>query len=226
MCRSILPATNRRSARADAAGIKRQNRRYTRSTLREWAKECDPYEFEGFANNDTNRSTHGWDGTIVGVMWTRRDHDKTGPLSRWAERLIATKLKDMTGEEHREYFKAILPDNTIGRHALSHLNHLLPEENPYLYGYRQSDYYNNGRFETEAERKATAKAYREGLVAEMATRLIEIIATDHGAFNRQVTCLSHFKELVEPLLGQHHVEEWASKYLYNEGVAKIVKEWS
>src|SRR3954468_4122000 len=90
MCRSILPATNRRSARFNATSIKRQTRRGNRQTLHMWARCDDPYDFEGhvYTDNDPGHRGCGYSQTVTEAMWDRRNHDKDGPLVRWAERLI------------------------------------------------------------------------------------------------------------------------------------------
>jgi hypothetical protein len=121
MARSILPATNRRSARQTAERIKRRNRRNTRQTLHMWKRCVDPLEFEGHIVDYGEPDKHnGWsdEGTIKQAMWARRDADKLNSMIRWAKAYTAH-LEDP--EDRYRLMKKVLPDNLIGRHALSHL---------------------------------------------------------------------------------------------------------
>lgn len=124
MCRSILPATNRKSASEDARRIKRHNRRMTRQTLDAWRSEIDPDDFEGhvFSYDDAPACGSGWDGgNIKAVMWDRRDHDKLGPMLRWAVAITAD-IDDPV--DRRSHMRQILPNNLIGWHAMGHIEFL------------------------------------------------------------------------------------------------------
>lgn len=122
MARSILPATNRRDARHTAASIKRHNRRVTRQALHEWKSYEDPLEYEGhiygYDDSPATGGEEGPKGNIKSHMWDRRNHDKLNHFIRWAE--AATAHLDDPHARYM-YIKKILPDNLIGRHALSHL---------------------------------------------------------------------------------------------------------
>lgn len=119
IARSVLPSTRRRSARQDAARLKRSTRRLARRSLRDWASHTDPYEYEGHIYDyDEPSPCHAYWGTIKNVMWERRNGDKLGALLRWAPAVTAH-LDDP--EDRYMAMKAVLPDNLIGRHALSHL---------------------------------------------------------------------------------------------------------
>lgn len=191
MCRSILPATNRKGAREVAASIKRRNRRYARSTLRAWATEYNPYDYEGDANLDTNRSIHGWEDCITGAMWERRDHDKIAPIRRWAKAIAERDLAHLSEEDKRMYFKGILPDNTIGRHALGHLEGAAFERpNPYLYHY----------VPLTDEERAEAEAWREKNRLRFITKVRDLVIKDHALLNARLPGC--------PIEGLHAVEEW------------------
>lgn len=119
MARSILPATNRRDAKNTAQMIKRRNRRNTRQTLHEWKSYTDPLEFEGHIFDYGEPTSLGWEmSSIKAAMWDRRQHDKLQPMIRWAKAYTAH-LDDPF--DRYMLMKKILPDNLIGRHALSHL---------------------------------------------------------------------------------------------------------
>jgi hypothetical protein len=114
MARSVLPSTRRRSARAAKRELTRRERGQVRAALHHGLR---------------NRQLGDLDVTVdlrrhrLEVVWERRSADKIGPLTRWAERLVDTRA-DLREAEHAdrvEYFRALLPSNKIGRHALSHL---------------------------------------------------------------------------------------------------------
>lgn len=60
-------------------------------------------------------------------VWERRAADKVGPLIRWAERVIAQspELRRLTPAERLDHFRRVLPDDLIGRHAVSHLEFVI-----------------------------------------------------------------------------------------------------
>lgn len=105
--RSVLPSTARRDARATRKLIHRAARRKTRAALR--AGDTD-----GFVDVR---------GTIGEMVWDRRAADKTAPLVRWALHHVQhdPQLRDADVAERLGHFRQLLPDNTIGRHALSHI---------------------------------------------------------------------------------------------------------
>lgn len=154
ICRSILPSTSRRAARTNASILKRQHRRHIRLALADWATYDDYDDYEGFVHEDTNRPITGGVGayygsTIKEIVWERRAHDKVSSLVRWVER-IKDDLPGETDDEKFEALRAMLPDNLIGRHALSHVDQLFDLNDGHTsfwwrYGRRTRDY------ESEAE---------------------------------------------------------------------------
>lgn len=136
IARSILPSTSRRIARENAVMVKRVNRRRTRQTLHDWARFEDPYEFEGHVfdyNEPGGAYVSGWWGlgSIKEVVEYRREYDKLGAFLRWADAHTAHLV---TAEEKYMAVKKAMPDNLIGRHALTHLGRDYDIDNPYLYG--------------------------------------------------------------------------------------------
>lgn len=121
MARSILPATNRKSARQTATSIKRKNRRITRQALHDWKSYIDPYEYEGhvYDYGDDAAVNDGWEAaSIKAAMWERRRHDKLSHFIHWA---ISYTSSVTDPEDRYNMMKRCLPDGLVGRHALSHL---------------------------------------------------------------------------------------------------------
>lgn len=62
-------------------------------------------------------------GPIEDMVWDRRAADKVGPLVRWALHQVRhdPRLREAGFAERIDHFRQLLPNNTIGRHALSHI---------------------------------------------------------------------------------------------------------
>jgi hypothetical protein len=105
--RSVLPSTARRDARRTRQLIHRAARRKVNVALR--AGDVD-----AFVNIR---------GPIEEMVWDRRAGDKVGPLVRWALHQVRhdPRLRDAGFDERIDHFRKLLPDSTIGRHALSHI---------------------------------------------------------------------------------------------------------
>jgi len=116
MIRSILPSKARKGAREDRAEIHRRERARVRASLNQVARLGDADDFDGDLKFEDRVA-------VRDMVWERRDADKVAPLMRWAERTIATDptLEAATYDDRFAHFAAIVPDNTIGRHALQHL---------------------------------------------------------------------------------------------------------
>ncbi len=118
MCRSILPSTKRGRARRAKADLHRSNRRRAEMqthVYRGYSNEViDLYEERG-DELDWWIGTHVFDyGELIG---DRRLADKLNHFERWAY----TITRNIDPYQRYWYMKAMLPDNLIGRHALSHL---------------------------------------------------------------------------------------------------------
>ncbi len=105
--RSVLPSTARRHTRASRRLIHRAERRKVNAALR--AGDSDAYL-------DVR-------GAIEEMVWDRQAADKVAPLVRWALHHVRhdPRLGDAEFAERLDHFRQLLPDNTIGRHALSHI---------------------------------------------------------------------------------------------------------
>lgn len=105
--RSVLPSTARRDARRTRQLIHRAARRKVKVALR--SGDVD-------AGGDIR-------GPIEDMVWDRRASDKVGPLVRWAlhQARHDPRLREARFGERIDHFRQLLPNNTIGRHALSHI---------------------------------------------------------------------------------------------------------
>lgn len=132
MARSLLPSTARKTSAARLAGIRRRARRNTRQQLRSLITPGGP----GTVGDayDTPVDLRAWpQREIRDAVWERRLYDKVAPFQRWA---VAT-TRHLPAESRLHAVWAIVPHNLIGRHALSHVDHLehfkghLPERERY-----------------------------------------------------------------------------------------------
>lgn len=107
MARSILPSTRSRWARFEQRRINKQNRQKVRQELHKALYDED-YREEGdfYAEPDW-----GW------YVRERQEGDKLNHFMKWAEEIT----KDVPRDDRLAKIKAILPDNLIGWHAVSHL---------------------------------------------------------------------------------------------------------
>lgn len=115
MARSVLPSTSRKHARDSLAAARRSGRRAVATDLRRYLGAADGavdrYHDDGL---DVTRYPSA---AIKEVVCDRRDADKLGSFQRWA----VESTRDLPVEDRLAALRDILPDNLIGRHALSHL---------------------------------------------------------------------------------------------------------
>ena len=124
----ILPATR------NAAHAARKARRHIHKTARARIR------MELTAGDDGGVASTLARHEIVQQMWRRRQADNLSALFRWAERTT----RHITDAEDRYLaIQAVLPDNLIGRHALSHIAHVdgfrKPGDDPDRWRYRRED---------------------------------------------------------------------------------------
>ena len=154
----ILPATR------NAARAARQARRQIHKTGRARARE------EVQAGGDGRLAWTLERHEIVQQMWRRRGADNLSALFRWAER---TTRHISDPEDRYLAVQAVLPDNLIGRHALSHVAN--------LDGFRKpgDDFRRRYRPEDPARRAVRlAEDHRLRVAA-----LTQLAATELGAVN-------------------------------------------
>ena len=122
MARSILPSAHRRQAREHKNRISRTTRRSERQAI--GTMDYD----EGLDFDDRQRNIDlGW------MKSERREADKVKPLMRWAP-----KVTKGQPDKRMAQLRAMLPNNTIGDHAISHVRYLkeFRNNNEALYNYR------------------------------------------------------------------------------------------
>jgi hypothetical protein len=120
MSRSVLPSTGRKSARDNRRIIHKQRRARELAAVTAYRRDADP----GSVTPDV-RGTHA--PRITQMVRDRRARDKVGPLIRWAEGTIAADpvLRSVPRAEQVAYFARLMPDTTIGRHAVQHIEQAL-----------------------------------------------------------------------------------------------------
>lgn len=222
MCRSILPSTQRKSDRHNAERVRRRNRRTTRQTLHDWRMAADVDDFEGhvFGYEDSPAVGGGWSecqGSIKTVMWDRREHDKLGPMLRWAVAITAD-IDDPA--DRQEHMRAILPDNLIGRHAMGHIKFL-------------------DEFDTDVRIDYSRYHRNAGPMSadDVEAKLREMVATNHKRLNhelkktviRYVPAVDLFghkyrkAEFANRVAGLHDAAflDWARTYIGRQTLEKI-----
>lgn len=135
MVRSILPSKSRKTAKHRKDCLHRENRRKSAlqlATLRGPATYVVD-EFEDINENLIHwiepKDVGGWD-TIVS---DRRAADKLNHFEFWAYE----KTKHLPEDARFKKMEALVPNNLIGQHAMSHLDFLLPPSQKYYW--RQDD---------------------------------------------------------------------------------------
>ena len=197
MGRSVLPSTGRKGARSKRRTIHKRQRARELTAVTAYRRETGS---DG-ARPDI-RGTRGPD--ITQMVCRRRAADKVGPLIRWAEATIAATpaLLAASRREQVAYFAGLMPDSTIGRHAVQHIEQALE--------------WRARREEWNARRRATAGP--SPLVAETERQARVILdAGLHGALNAELRKLAASQAPqprvvpmpYRPLLGRHDIEAFA-----------------
>lgn len=133
MARSILPSTARKGALDDLNEYRRTERKRGNDRLQKYrnlslSEAIETYEDDNDPLDEWRSIPRacGWDDPV----WERRANDKVAPIMRWAEAVT----KDMPEGTRLDYLRTIMPNNKIGRHAVSHCRHIEPPRNPFEYG--------------------------------------------------------------------------------------------
>ncbi len=128
LAEGILPATR------NAARAARRARRRIHKTARARTR------MELIAGDDGGVASTLARHEIVQQMWRRRQADNLSALFRWAEK---TTRHISDPEDRYLAIQAVLPNNLIGRHALSHIAYLdrfrKPGDDPDWWRYRRED---------------------------------------------------------------------------------------
>jgi hypothetical protein len=198
MSRSVLPSTGRKAARDNRRIIHKRQRGRELAAVTAYRRDADPESV-----TPDVRGTHGPD--ITQMVWRRRAADKVGPLIRWAEATIAADpvLRSASREDQVAYFARLMPDTTIGRHAVQHIEQALA--------------WRARREQWNASRRAAPG--RSPLVAETERQAHAILEAGlHATLNAELRRLAD-NQVVRPhalpmphrpLLGSHDVEAFAA----------------
>jgi hypothetical protein len=197
MSRSVLPSTGRKSARDNRRIIHKQQRARELAAVTTYRRDTDP----DIVTPDT-RGTYGPD--ITQMVLGRRAQDKVGPLIRWAMATIAADpvLRSAPRAEQVAYFARLMPDTTIGRHAVQHIEQALQ--------------WHERRAQYNANRPSAPGPH----AAEMERQLGRILETGlHATLNaalRQLAGTQEIRPRVTPmprrlLLGSHDIEAFTAK---------------
>jgi hypothetical protein len=118
MARSILPSSRRSGARNDKRNESQRYRRTVNNIINTFDM-ANVDDYDAFhADMVENETWHK--RNVKELVSSRRDGDKINPVQVWAVAVT----KDMRIEDRTSYMRGILPDNLIGRHALSHIENL------------------------------------------------------------------------------------------------------
>jgi len=196
MSRSVLPSTGRKSARDNRRIIHKRQRARELAAVTVYRKDTDP----GSATPDV-RGTYGSD--ITQLVWQRRSRDKVGPLIRWARATIAADpfLRSAPRADQVAYFARMMPDTTIGRHAVQHIEQALEQD--------------EGRARYTASRPASPGTHAAGMERQL-HQILE--AGLHAVLNarlRQLASAQEDRPRAVPvpqrlLLGSHDIGAFAT----------------
>lgn len=247
MVRSILPSTRRKSARDFKRAYNKANRHAVRQTLHHnrdalaYEERDLDLEYE-FFNHDAAYATMAdadgeYERRIKETMWDRRLGDKVAPIIRWAEAQVA----DVRPEDRLSWLQARMPDNLAVRHAISHIkfSDVFPDENPYMYGWRQErtspedrswiraaeyaqaceDLYRIcagplGRFNWHFPKFAYREVRRGGYYERRWVKPggpWELVATRASLYPQYYDRTEVYRRPIERLQGIHHIEEWLAE---------------
>ena len=209
MSRSVLPSKGRKGARDNRRIIHGRQRSRELAAVTAYRRDADPESV-----SPDVRGTYGPD--ITYMVWGRRARDKVGPLIRWAEATIAADpvLRSATRAEQVAYFARLMPDSTIGRHAVQHIDQALE--------------WHERRAQYQARRPTAPGPH----VVDMERQLRQILETGlHAALNAGLRRLADTQD-VRPratpmprrlLLGSHDIEAFAAKMARWPAVRDLVK---
>jgi hypothetical protein len=169
--RSVLPSTGRKSARDNRRIIHKRQRARELAAVTAYRRDTDP----GSVTPDV-RGTYGPD--VTQLVWQRRSRDKVGPLIRWAQATIAADplLRSAPRADQVAYFARMMPDTTIGRHAVQHIEQALDWRERRA-RYRAGRPAGPGQPVTDLERQLR-QILEAGLHAALNARLRELAGTE------------------------------------------------
>lgn len=213
MQRSVLPSTNREWARGKRRRIHKRARARQRDALADarkamaGASTVDGVDLDPDFREGRRKSATHW------MVGDRRACDKIGSLTRWAVRTVEhdPDLRDAALEDQVAYFKALLPGDLIGKHAVFHIEWALKWKfhRSTLAGWRPGD---NPRGASGADRRARVAADAHRILE--AGRHRELNVTLRRAYDAGLAVPPHVWRPVPErsprlLAGLHDVEDFA-----------------
>lgn len=178
MIRSVLPSSRRKFARDSKQAIHQKRRSKVKQALHTYKDVIQTdewYEIEAVLDDNGRHEApytdiHDADVRakldIRETVLDRRNGDKVQPIMRWA----ATQLQDVRLEDRLSKMATVLPDNTVGRHALSHIEDLdeyyVPYEGDRLWRYGYSSW-SQERKDAWAQKRADEEFLRTCRVAAL-----------------------------------------------------------
>jgi hypothetical protein len=118
--RSVLPSTGRKAARDYRRTIHQQQRARELVAVTAYRRDADPESV-----TPDLRGTYALH--ITYMVGERRGRDKVGPLIRWAKATIDAdpRLRSAPRKDQVAHFARLMPDTTVGRHAVQHIEQAL-----------------------------------------------------------------------------------------------------
>ena len=190
MSESVLPSTGSAGVVKARRVIRHSERARARAALSQYL--ADPGR--GDEQADAHVAGRRYHTDTSDLVWGRRAKDKVGPLCRWVVRRVATnpELADLEVADQVEAFRHVLPDNLIGRHALSHIETTLERNCTAL----------------DRARRPASPSYRETEAALLRDQLRLVLDSGrHSRFNRAIKAAQAGSERpVRVLLGAHDLD--------------------
>lgn len=174
---SVLPCTRNhaKTHRKEVQRVHQEERVRTRSALNKFRGKTADIAEELYDEDQFDYS-YNEDAEIRRLMWERRDYDNLGALLKWAP----TQIKDIRLQDRVSYMYSIMPNNTIGRHAVGHIADLEEFEVPHDSLYRFRRYYKE--YTPEEQAWLDAAEY-----AEVEKTLLKVLESPYIAkFNAEI----------------------------------------
>jgi hypothetical protein len=226
MAESVLPSKRRRGARFERRHIHAQERARIRAELHAYRTAIDPDDIETDLRIDGRHA-------IARMVSDRRDADKVAPLVRWAIRRVELDpdLRGASVEDQIASFRRVLPDNLIGRHAVSHIEGALEWE------YQRRRAPRTGIPRTLDGKRAEWRALvmrvlESGQHAKLNSAMWRQVERERNQRERQALAERRGKQAVRylslstpwrPLLGIHDVDDYVGAVMPVASVRAIVE---
>lgn len=126
IARSALASTAHRGVRREHQSLVQSRRSRETAHVRRLAVLADSDDLDEPAGRP-RRDRTAWKALVE----HRREHDKLGPLRRWAQQMIERTPDLAAGDDRfrREWFRRALGSGVAGRHALSHIEDMIRSPN-------------------------------------------------------------------------------------------------